>query len=512
LKQQFTIVSRGSHLALAQVEIFKQKVWEHFPSLQFETIIQASKGDLNVTQSLQEITQPDFFSKEIHEAVSNGTADFAVHSYKDVSHDALFEGNVIAVIDRNDPRDVAIFNPDIQEKIKKGETIRIGTCSSRRTLMKGFLEKALPQLHPDGITISIKPLRGNVDGRLRKLSAGEYDGIILAIAGINRLLDYKPSSETMRSLLQDKKLMVLPLIECTPAPAQATIVAEALAANTDAVTILQQIHRSDVANAVQQERNMISEDEQGCNKAFGAIHRENGKASFTYISGEDEHGQPLQQWQFEEPAIMESEHIFAATDHMSAFFNREAITHARDISHFPVVYIAHHNAVTHYGNASELHQHILWTAGTHTWRALARQGFWIQGCADSLGLKTLLYTWQNSLLNIDATKVMVLTNETAAAYWQLQGWNSMATYRLLPQPHNEAFKKAVTEAAIFFWTNYQQYASVQHLLPERKVLHCCAAGETWKQFNDHHIPVIPFPSIKAFTFWREKITIATIEE
>src|SRR6185503_17933345 len=141
------------------------------------------------------------------------------------------------VVERDDVRDVAIFNSQVQEKIKNGETVIIGTCSPRREQMAiGFLQKALPQLGK--FSIETKSIRGNVDTRLRKLDSGEYDGIILATAGLNRLLKSEKDAISIKELLKNKRLMLLPLIECVSAPCQGAIVAEANPNNMKAVNIL----------------------------------------------------------------------------------------------------------------------------------------------------------------------------------------------------------------------------------------------------------------------------------
>jgi hydroxymethylbilane synthase len=99
-----------------------------------------------------------------------------------------------------------------------------------------FLKKALPQLHNE-IKIETKPIRGNVETRLRKLNNGEYDATILATAGLNRLLSSVEDQQTIKELLKDKKLMILPLIECVPAPCQGAIAAEAFYKNEKAIAI-----------------------------------------------------------------------------------------------------------------------------------------------------------------------------------------------------------------------------------------------------------------------------------
>ena len=155
-----------------------------------------------------------------------------------MSAEHFFGENHFAVIEREDTRDLAIFNADVLQKISDGKTLVIGTCSPRREEMAiDFLTRALPALQ-NPVKIQVKPIRGNVDTRLRKLDSGEYDGTILATAGLNRLLSSDADGQSIRQLLTGKKLMVLPLIECVPAPCQGAIVAECLPANKQAVELL----------------------------------------------------------------------------------------------------------------------------------------------------------------------------------------------------------------------------------------------------------------------------------
>src|SRR5436190_16533095 len=218
------LIGRGSKLSLLQLQIVKQKILNAFPGIDVQVITRDSRGDALTEIPLHTVEGNDFFTRDIFDALANGEADIAVHSLKDMSSEHFFGSNKFAVVDRDDTRDVAIFNNDIEEKIRKGETIVIGTCSPRREEMAPvFLKKALPQLHKE-INIITKPIRGNVETRLKKLSSGEYDATILATAGINRLLRSEEDSILIKKLLAGKKLMLLPLIECVPAPCQGAIV------------------------------------------------------------------------------------------------------------------------------------------------------------------------------------------------------------------------------------------------------------------------------------------------
>ena len=128
--------------------------------MKVEVIARSSKGDALQNIPLHTVEGSDFFTQDIFDALAIGEADIAVHSLKDMSSEHFFGANKFAVVDRDDTRDVAIFNNDIEEKIKRGETIIIGTCSPRREEMAiVFLKKALPQLSSE-IKIETKDIRG----------------------------------------------------------------------------------------------------------------------------------------------------------------------------------------------------------------------------------------------------------------------------------------------------------------------------------------------------------------
>jgi hydroxymethylbilane synthase len=181
LKSSFTIACRGSWLSLAQADIFRKKVAALYPDVIINTTIIETAGDKEQTTPLHLVEGKDFFTKEIQDYLNSGQADFAVHSMKDVSSTDFFAAGNYAIIDRELLHDVAIFNENITDKIKRGEKIIIGTSSPRRSNMAtGFLQKALPKFNDAAITVAAEPIRGNVDTRLQKLDNGAYDGIILA--------------------------------------------------------------------------------------------------------------------------------------------------------------------------------------------------------------------------------------------------------------------------------------------------------------------------------------------
>ncbi|WP_456473694.1 hydroxymethylbilane synthase [Candidatus Pyrohabitans sp.] len=170
------IGTRGSKLALWQSEYIASLLREHFPGLEFEMEIIKTTGDKLRDAPLAKIGGKGLFVKEIDEAVARGRVHLAVHSMKDVPTELLPELTIAATPEREEVNDALISREGLGiEELPEGAVI--GTSSMRRIAeVKNF--------RPD---LEVKNLRGNVDTRLRKLKAGEYDAIIMAKAGLKRL-------------------------------------------------------------------------------------------------------------------------------------------------------------------------------------------------------------------------------------------------------------------------------------------------------------------------------------
>ena len=163
-------------MALWQAESIKQQLQLHYPQQQFEIIGYVTKGDQDNQNSLFAMGGKDLFIKELQHALLQQQADIAVHCVKDMSVHSLPALSLQAVCRRDDPRDAFISNRyQSLEQVPHGAVI--GTASPRR---KALLLYHYPHLE-------IKLIRGNVNTRLSKLDQGEYDGIILAVAGLVRL-------------------------------------------------------------------------------------------------------------------------------------------------------------------------------------------------------------------------------------------------------------------------------------------------------------------------------------
>ncbi len=181
MKDTLTIGSRGSKLALWQAEWVKARLSALHPDITVAVEIIKTSGDVLKDAPLAVIGGLGVFTKELEEALLSGRIDLAVHSLKDLPT-ILPAGLVIAAItEREDARDALVLRADFQPDSPSLKSLPkasvVGTSSPRRLAQLKHLRR----------DITIKELRGNVDTRLRKLDAGDYDAIILASAGLRRL-------------------------------------------------------------------------------------------------------------------------------------------------------------------------------------------------------------------------------------------------------------------------------------------------------------------------------------
>ena len=206
MSDSIIIATRESPLALWQAEHVQALLRERYPEKDVKLLGMTTKGDQILDKTLSKIGGKGLFVKELEVAMQEGSAHLAVHSLKDVPME-LPEGFVLAAVSsREDPRD-AFVSPRYEtlESMPAGSVV--GTASLRRELM---LRSKFPHL-------VVKPVRGNVGTRLRKLDSGEYDALIMASAGLKRL----GLEERIREIISDEITL--------PSPGQGALGLECLA-------------------------------------------------------------------------------------------------------------------------------------------------------------------------------------------------------------------------------------------------------------------------------------------
>ncbi len=176
MQKKLTIATRGSQLALWQAEFIAAQLKERYSEIAVDLKIVQTMGDRILDKPLARVGGKGLFVKEIEEAILSGQADLAVHSLKDVPGELVPELTLGVIPKRGDPTDtlVSLEYSDLHSLPAGGV---VGTGSLRR-------QAQILNLRPD---LQIKNLRGNLDTRIRKLERGEYQAIVLASAGLQRL-------------------------------------------------------------------------------------------------------------------------------------------------------------------------------------------------------------------------------------------------------------------------------------------------------------------------------------
>lgn len=260
------IGTRKSKLALAQTNMVVNEIKKYFPSINIEVVHFTTKGDKVLNKPLINIGGKGVFVTEIEDALINKEIDLAVHSAKDLPLKLQDNLTISSVLKRGNYRDTLVTVKG--KEIDFSKEIIIGTGSNRRKL-------AFKNLYPNA---AFKDIRGNVDTRLNKLYNGEYDGIILAMAGLERL-----------DLLSDSRFTFTPFDykDFVPAPCQGIIAIESR--NNDLTEILSKINHKDTFYSFQTERHILNILNADCGMPLGAYSFvENNKINVVYTSDSKE--------------------------------------------------------------------------------------------------------------------------------------------------------------------------------------------------------------------------------
>lgn len=240
------IGTRGSQLALVQADMVIDALKQKFPNLKIEKIILRTQGDKILDKPLAYFGGKGAFITEFEEALLEGTIDLAVHSAKDMPM-VLSDGLLIAgVMPRGDVRDVLVTKKGCQS-----EEIRVGTGSLRRQFQ---LKLHYPNVH-------CSPVRGNVPTRMKKVLEGEFDGAVLAAAGLERLKLTREEKFNYRYFSHE---------EMIPAGGQGIIAIEGRK-NDEISQMVQEISHRNTWLELETERKILELLNVGCNEAIGVI-------------------------------------------------------------------------------------------------------------------------------------------------------------------------------------------------------------------------------------------------
>ncbi|WP_100399791.1 hydroxymethylbilane synthase [Bacillus sp. FJAT-44742] len=273
--RKIVIGSRKSNLALKQTEWVINELKKYNLPYEFEIKKIVTKGDKILDVTLSKVGGKGLFVKEIEQAMRDKEIDLAVHSLKDMPGELQEEFTIGAITNRVDPRDVLISNDHIRfDDLEPGSIV--GTSSLRRSAQ-------ILARRPD---LKVQWIRGNIETRLRKLREENFDAIILAAAGLERM---GWENEMITEFLEPDV--------CLPAVGQGALGIECRKDDQEVIDLLQHIHEEGVAKRVLAERAFLQSVEGGCQVPIAgyATLNENGEILLSALVGEPDGSVILQE-------------------------------------------------------------------------------------------------------------------------------------------------------------------------------------------------------------------------
>ena len=247
------LATRGSKLSLVQSDIAADALRAADPTLDIDYVLVRTEGDVDRTSPLHMIGGRGVFVRAVEQALLDGRADIAMHSLKDVPTAAVEGLTLAAILTRGDPRDVLVASGG-RRLAELPAGARVGTGSVRRKLL-------LHALRPD---LDVVDIRGNVDTRLGKVASGEYDAVVIAAAGLDRLGRF------------DEATQVFEALEFLPSPGQGAIAVQCRVDDTATVERLLAVDHAGTRAAVEAERGFLAELGAGCTLPVGAFAQVDG--------------------------------------------------------------------------------------------------------------------------------------------------------------------------------------------------------------------------------------------
>ena len=464
--------------------------------LKIKTVV--TRGDQENQAPLAEMDGKDFFSKELDQALLQNEVDLVVHSYKDLGNERPVGIELGAVTQRFYPHDILLCQKNTVDALRecKLEQFRMGTCSPRRTYN---LEKYLGEFLPFGekVKISVTPLRGNVTTRIKELRTGRLEGVVLALAGLERLA---MESEAI-SLLEELDYMVLPRSVFAPAAAQGAL---AIEIRKDCPRELRQavekLNHGVTQEEVSREKGIFQSYGGGCQLGVG-IHVQKKKDFFLLVEKGFHLGEAINSCRlvgFRPPPrgkgiVMKYSHdelieLVPCKIPSKNFFEKKfdlAVTSSYCLS-----------ALKQLPSCQKLI-----ASGVRTHRDMAQKGYWVNLCGDSLGESEVLHLLESKALEImkKSEKTYVLTGKGSIS----QVGPTIPCYeRTTKNFESASLAKKLEGFDFFYWMSFPQYQMyLKHFPFIAHGQHACGLGKTWKSFIENEIDIIPFSGPEEFNKW-----------
>jgi hydroxymethylbilane synthase len=468
---RLVLAARRSELARIQALQIGRSLENLNPKIKIEYSFHESLGDKNQADPLWQMPEKGVFTQDLREGLLAGRYDLAVHSWKDLAIENNGETEIVATLPRADMRDLLLVRADRWQEVRRSRRLTILTSSPRRSYnLQTFLPAALPARIDELI---FEPVRGNVPTRVRKMWNPGADGLIVAKAALDRLLEAPEEEFTamkaeLRQLLSQCRWMVLPLGANPTAAAQGALAVEIKTGSPELRDLFATINSSEAFETTIRERDILRSYGGGCHQKIGTSVLRRPYGEITFLRGLTDGGVVLNEVSLKpnrpRPAKLARALMWPLTPADSDWFVREAIP--ATIPNSPL-WVARADALLEDASVSD--SQLVWTAGSKTWLKLASRGIWVNGSADGLG------EHEDPRIQTLAGGAVAWTKLTHVDAPNENGMRAVGTYRLIPKadaPNIEGKK-------YFFWSSGSAFERAFSLNPWLKSMtHFCGPGNT----------------------------------
>ena len=501
------IGSRKSILARIQAYLVGRALSQNNPELKISYHFKESSGDKDLQTPLSKMPKKGVFTRDLQEELINNKIDCIVHSWKDLDLEEREETEVISVLPREDQRDVLLFKSNLYEN--PPNNLIFCTSSPRREYnLSQFFLTHLPKKLRD-IPMEFYPIRGNIETRIRNFLEGEFSGLIIAKAALDRLLKIDsipaiPEDEKqefysvvnfIKSSLNKCLFSVLPLSKNPNAPAQGALGVEILKSNESVKQILLKIQDQYTNSNTLKERRILSKFGGGCHQKIGVSIQNFSFGEVCFLRGITDKGNKIKLNdvlpEINEMYIDNINNNLKSNENLKYSKNEiwppGGVMASRKRNQISVKIPDNKDLLVSRGYSLPENifinprEQLIWTAGVSTWKELADRNLWVHGSFDSLGESSLEDLQCLTDRSLDFIKLTHSESKEDTFF------PTFYTYNIedpeIPPNFNPETIKAV------FWRSGSEFDFVTNKFPLLKTLPTfCGPGSTYRHLSDD--PVI----------------------
>jgi len=475
------ILSRKSDLAIIQAKQVGFKIQENFPDIKIEYITKQTSGDIDLITPLAEMKSQGVFTDDLRSDLIKNKCDLAVHSWKDLPLDLGPDTLIAGSLKRADQRDIIFIKKNSIKEIKKNKLITIFSSSPRRIYnLESFLKDFLPL---NCNRVKFENIRGNIPSRFNKFLKGNVEGLVIAKAAIDRLLnnhieEFNDITKLIRENIGQCLWMITPLSQNPSSPGQGALSLEIRKNNKELEKIINSISDPLTMYCVNEERKILRKHGGGCHQKIGVSFFPTFFGLMKSEKRESDNGDQFYSWQSIEKKQNINEKITedllypSSLKNYQIFERKEIPESIIKINHVEnhCVWISRKSALPEKANISS--SNIIWASGIKTWKELAKRGVWVNGTADGMG-----EDFNPNISNLTQLPWIKLTHSLAP---KTMINNVIATYELKEKPIEEN----LSNKKFFYWMSSTAFKYAVREYPDiLNANHACGPGNTYNEIK-----------------------------